>query len=262
MSFLISLPFFLIKKSKYKWIFLSWLIFPFLLFSFIFTIKHPRFLMPIFPVTALITAWGIGRIKNKKIQIPIMVFLIVFSLFQFCVLSYCSMDERALYRRRLGILSEGTNYESFPLYTDTLKIGMALDVMREHISFGRFRIGSVIISPGPLERVYWLEKKDRALEVFDLVEMHQAFLDNFDSLDFILFYVSKDSSLFWPAGEEFKSLLKNIHKGTMSRLKLQKSNDLNKLFQLLEESRSDFRLAGEIPDGGAVYYIYKRKEKF
>ncbi len=264
--FFFSLVAFLKHKLRFKWLYLLWLIAPFLLFSLIFTAKHPRFLMPILPVIALITAFGLGSTRKRWVKIPILSIIIAFSLTQFCVLSYCDWNCREFSLGPIKIFGR-TYYEAMPHYRD-FKVEEVVKIISSHASLSQpIKIGSVNCEGRQgtsLEILYWLRLKNNNLEPIDLTEMHRYFLRNFDSIDFILLQAPRSSSVRWPGGENFIELFKEIHGGKLRSFSNKEHQEMSLLLRKLKGARSDFYLAGRVvredreDEDNVVYYIYKR----
>ncbi len=269
--FLFSLIAFLRRKVRFKWLYLLWLIVPFLLFSLIFTVKHPRFLMPILPVIALFTAFGLGNIRKRWVKIPFFSIIAAFSLTQFCVLSYCDWNYRNFSLGPIKIFG-GTHYGAVPHYRD-FKVEEVVKIINSHahlahpIGIGFINCGN---RPSTLEMLYWLRLKNNNLRPFSLTETHEYFLRDFDSIDFILLQVPRNSSVRWPGGEKFIELFKEIHGGKLRNLYLSNKyrQQMSLLLRKLKEARSDFYLAGRVVREGreedednVVYYIYKREKE-
>jgi hypothetical protein len=131
--FFIALPFFLIKKTKEKPFFLFWIIFPVFFFTFLVTLKHTRFLMPVLPAMALITAVGLCHIKSRIIRTFIFIFGIFFALFQFYILSYVSHGPKTASIGGFSFLGKqgfGSDYETFyPPHNQTFKINEKFDMV-------------------------------------------------------------------------------------------------------------------------------------
>jgi len=259
--FFFSLIPFLRHKVRFKWLYLLWLIVPFLLFSLIFTAKHPRFLMPILPVIALITAFGLGTIRKRWVKIPFFSIIVAFSLIQFCVLSYCDWNYRNFSLGPIKIF-RGTGYRVVPHYQD-FKIEEVVKIINSHahldhpIGIGFINCGN---RPDTLEMLYWLRLKSGNLEPICMTETHKYFLRDFDSIDFILLQVSRSSSVSWPGGEKFIELYKEIHSGKLRSFSNKEYQEMSLLLRKLKEARSDFYLAGRvIREDNVVYYIYKRR---
>ncbi|MCX5701642.1 MAG: glycosyltransferase family 39 protein [Candidatus Omnitrophica bacterium] len=266
LAFIISFIFFLIRKIQHKGTILAWIIPPFLLFNFAFTVKHIRFLLPLMPAVALITAWGLGQIRNKILKIPILSVMLIYAPIQFYLLSYCPWNYREVSIGNLkifGRLGFGTDYEAPPPHKEDFKVKEAVRIIREHALLNQpVKIGSISCESNPsnLEMLYYLRLEDRFIEPFDFTEMHKDFQENFNSLDFIVFHQPAQSSLKWPGGEQFIKLLKARHKERIAQLEQPYSRDQwERLLKILEEAEPDFQLVGKVfKDKGDSYYIYKR----
>lgn len=79
MLFMVSLILFIIKKNKRKIFFLFGLSFPLLLYVFV-SVKVPRYVLPVFPFFALISAWGVYKIKSEVIRRIVLCACVIYAL--------------------------------------------------------------------------------------------------------------------------------------------------------------------------------------
>ncbi|MBU1864559.1 MAG: glycosyltransferase family 39 protein [Candidatus Omnitrophica bacterium] len=266
--FLISFLFFLKLKVKHKGIALCWSVFPFLLFSVLIKIKDVRFLMPVFPFMAIITAWGVNEVKNKAIQCFTLFFIIAFCIIQYHTLSYWPLHKRNVSKIFFLKMFGTTLYDTFGVRTIDFKIDEVINVIRRNTSAKQYIVMGVITAcderPAPWEVVYWLKMKDELLEPIHLTEMHHSFLLNYDSIDFILLCVplnnslQLNSSLQWPAGEELRMFLKTKYSDKIGELEVAFPITWNKVLKLLENDRINFQLVGKIAIEDSKYFVYKR----
>ncbi len=264
--FSISFFIFLKRKSKYKEIYLSWLIIPFLLFSLVFTIKHSRFLMPILPAMAIITAVGLEWIKNNSPKIFLVLFtiIVIFSFGQFWVLSYRDYDCRSFSIGGFKIFGEnmcGADYETPPPHIADFKIKEILKAIRNSTKKDSIKIGSINLAgnPNTFEMIYRLKTKDRFVEAYDLTEMSWPFFRNFRWLDFILVSAYTKDPLIWPGGENFRRILESRHYTKIRSFVGKEKALFEKLLDILEVSKPCFKLLNKIyREDNIVYYIYKR----
>jgi len=73
-------------------LFLLWLLFPYLIFSFRASSIHSRFLMPILPALALLIARGLTMIPHRNLQRAAALLVALGALAQFFALSYDGLD--------------------------------------------------------------------------------------------------------------------------------------------------------------------------
>ncbi len=78
--FLFSLPYFIRGKLKYKALLINWIFIPLILFSFFIIVKRGRYLMPILPAIAIVSACGIQLINNRKLKNSIIILIISFGI--------------------------------------------------------------------------------------------------------------------------------------------------------------------------------------
>ena len=77
-----------IKRTR-KWLlFIAWIIFPLLFLSYTHLTSEARYLMPIVPAIAVLSACAVFSIKNKKILAGLIILLLAFSLVQYFDISY------------------------------------------------------------------------------------------------------------------------------------------------------------------------------
>jgi len=264
--FSISFLLFLKQKVKYKRILLSWLILPFLLFNFLFTIKHTRFLMPVFPVIALVTSWGLFQIKKKKIRIPILLGVIIFSLGQFYVLSYRDWGYPKIGIGPLKVFGR-TNYETFSPHAKYFKIDEVVQAIRKHTPPRQpVKIGSIIAfrgKPRGLETIVWLKLSDRFLIPSDLIEMHKTFRLNLDSLDFILIRAPLKFSLWWAQTGKLAELISKRYSREIASQLRNKDYFWWEKYNTLKFIAFDFHFVKKIviDEENGAYFIYQRDAK-
>ena len=264
-AFIFTFILFLKSKVRYKGIYISWLIFPFLFFSLVFTVKQPRLVMPTLPAIALITAWGIYQIRIKILRYLALFTIIIFGLTQFCSLSYNKMIKKVVFLGPLKLFgwSEYTMY-SGPCKKDLKSINAIMQIIKKHSNLDRpIKICSIVTcqghDPSKLELVYLFSLKDRHLEVLDSVEMYRYLFKDFNSMNFILFRTPRLLSP-WPRGEKLRNLLKEAH--SSKRINQLQTTDFKweKLLNAIENARPDFQLIGKVPTKGrCIYYVYRRK---
>lgn len=83
--FLLSLIRF--RKNKYLNLFLLWIIFPYIFFSF-FPWKLARYIAPTIPAMAIITAFALNSFKNRKLKLFLKFGYLAFGLLQFFILTH------------------------------------------------------------------------------------------------------------------------------------------------------------------------------
>lgn len=98
-SQIMSLPLFLLfliaslsllrKKFPFKTILFSWIITPFVLLSFFFhSPAIGRYLMPLLPAMAIVSAAWVGRINFRPFRVALITATVLFCIFQYAALSY------------------------------------------------------------------------------------------------------------------------------------------------------------------------------
>jgi len=83
-----SIPF-ITSKVKYKKIISLWLLMPLLFLSFVFHKAYiNRYIMPLLPAMAIVSAAGIMNIANRKIKKILILSTVIFGLFQYLAISF------------------------------------------------------------------------------------------------------------------------------------------------------------------------------
>ncbi len=262
LSFLASI-FYFKKNVRFKMLYLSWLIIPFLLFSLVFSIKDIRFLMPILPVMALITAQGIKQINNKIIQTLTLTSIILFSSAQFFLFSYTDFAIKNVSLASIKIFTHNTGYANICHKDNTnTTIYRVIQTIKKHASLtSPVTIGFVNCeNRSSFETLYFLKICSKNILPLDFLEMPTLFVKELPHMEYILFRQPTENSIKWPKGREIKNLL--IQEGHTQRMAILKYfNQLSALLESLENIDSNFELINIIPSGKYepyCYYVYKR----
>ncbi|MBU1864560.1 MAG: glycosyltransferase family 39 protein [Candidatus Omnitrophica bacterium] len=270
---LASILFFIKKKGYKREILLSWIIFPLLVFSFIFMGKRVRHVMPCFPAFALITAWGIDQIRHKRIYYFVVCCLVVLCGMQFYICSYVSsgrIGKRHAILRPMHLLCRclidcDYGYETESPTRDNLMIDKVIQIMREHtLPDKRINIGIVDmaeIRPRGWEFLFWLHMKDRNINGIALRKTAPKFFEEFESFEFIIFYIPRKKN----SSEEKISIKDIIIQKHWHRLhEMRKSDYLRDSLDKLIKAKEQFELLEVVPvtikssDELCEYLIYKR----
>lgn len=261
--FSLFLPcFYLFVKSKVeqKSACIAWLVAP-VLVVFVFSVRWPRYLMPVLPVIAIISSWGISRIKNAKFKTTILVAVMVFPSIQFCFLTFGDGHFRRGISDSAGVFG-GTNFGDIKRREDYYGIEELIKVIRNHtVPEEDARILVVSLSenkPGPFEMRYWIRVEDRNWDLLDLCGMFHTAYHEFDSMDFIIFRVPRDGSCSWPP---YCELIKMLKKNSAPFLygRFSKSPLKEKLLGKLYESRPDCEKIAKISARARYFWVVYRK---
>jgi 4-amino-4-deoxy-L-arabinose transferase-like glycosyltransferase len=258
------------KKIKYGGLYLSWIIPPLLLFSLAFTIKHSRFLMPILPALALITALGLESLKNKKVKFLIVLISVIFAFFQFYILSFSEHKYRAVSIGAFKIFGQdgfGANYEiRWPPHNEELKIDEVAKIIINNKTPGR--VSSVLLidtgeeGPGYFEMFFYLKMQDGSLLFNNLLTLFESG-KRLDSVDFIVWYTSLQDSVHWFEVGKYIKTYRSVYFDEMQDFEAEFQNRKRQpawkdFLKSLEEARSNFLLIGEVKERKNKFYIYKQ----
>ncbi|MCX5696743.1 MAG: glycosyltransferase family 39 protein [Candidatus Omnitrophica bacterium] len=252
-------------KCNHKGLLLSWCIPPFLFFSFVITIKHSRFIMPVLPAFAIITASAIGQIRIKVLRGIISVVIVVFALVQFYVLSLFAWDKRDVRLGPIGIfgrLAYGSDYESFPPHFNDIKLDQVAHIIEKSSDIRKtvdiISIGSGGV-PSSFETLYWLCLNNPHFSLTDFIEMYRDAFINFNSADFIVFDMPDGIAAKWPTKDELIRILKAGHENKIRQLEQTDSRPWEGLLSCVEAAQNNFILIGQVHRSmNKTYYIYKR----
>ena len=75
------------RPGESRSIFLLWIVVPFIIFTFTAN-KETRFIIPILPAVAVVSAAGVMDIRNSKLKVSIISLILVYGLAQFFIMSY------------------------------------------------------------------------------------------------------------------------------------------------------------------------------
>lgn len=253
--FLISSMRFFRLRGKQFWCLSSWLVCPFILFSVAFTIKHPRFLMPIFPVMALISADMLSRLKGWKGRI-VVASVFLFGTMQFYGFSYTPYVVRSFMSDRVNWWG-CTDYDTaVPTYND-YGIPEVLAVIRNEIAPSDVVHVGVIIGecmPSTMETVFLLRMRDPLVHAYEMTEMNELFLQYFDRFDFIVANIPHDIFFEWVTDPVLVEHLETVHAFRIAML----GDQWPMLLQRLENARNDFERIAQLGCDDRIFNIYKR----
>jgi hypothetical protein len=259
--FIISLFYLTKSRFKYKVLMMAWILVPFILFSVLFVIKHDRFLMPILPAIAILSALGIRQLKSKILKTSVIVFIIFIAFMQFFILSYYDWYKDKAKIVKILYTHNQTCYAVTPHY-DSEKIILTKEaadtITRDYGARGECKIGTVIFSGhmAPNEVLYWLYYWNNDFDLMDWLENYAHFSKELPSLSYLIFISYIKDGFIWPKGEDFLNLV--------SRYKdLRIFNGYpgwDENFKKLSACESNFYLLKKIIFSNKIcWYIYKNK---
>lgn len=261
--FIISLFYLVKRRLQYKILLMTWMLIPFALFSLLFVIKHDRFLMPILPAVAIVSALGIRQLKNKVLKTSVMVFMISASLMQYFGLSY--FYGRYKYNAKImkipPIFHNRTYYAATPYY-DSEKINLTKEaadtITKDYGRKGKCKIGTIVFSGhmATYEVLYWLYYWNNDFEVMDWLENYTFFSQALPNLRYLILISYVDDGFIWPRGDNFLALVSRYRV-----LKIFESYpDWQENFKKLSAAEPNFCMLKKIEfANGICWYIYKNK---
>ncbi len=264
--FFCSLPGFIKTKFKYKLMILSWVLIPFLLFSIVFVVKHDRFLMPILPAVAIISAWGVEHMRASKTKSRLIIFLVILGLIQYWILSYFYSPYKDTVRKnKLLDIFGSSSYGASPNY-NFKKINFIKEIAdlidKDCGGINNCKIGMVILSRNipTFEILYWLSYWSPNLYFFDCIDQYTDFFKELPNLSYLIFVSRKSDKLYWPKGKELLDLLSTYHNANFTRIQEEHpeswTTEIGKIS--LYESKFNSFETFEFPSR-TYWYIYKRK---
>lgn len=261
-GFVMSLTAFKGLKAHYKKILLLWTVPPFLLFSIIFTIKEVRFIMPILPALAVITAYGILKTKQTLHKKIILIILISCSLLQFSEYTFNSTSSLNIFKD-LQSAFPTTSYETIPIKRKLKTVNVITEIKKnfpgsKKINIGLFACGNM----EALEVIYWLKAQDNSIQPISLFTHPSQFIKQFNSFDVILLVQhAGDPSYSWMDSAAFWETIEKRHPIRFKRVDLKKQ--IPEFIGLFQKSKNDFILFKTIENGGYgydCYYIFIRNK--
>jgi 4-amino-4-deoxy-L-arabinose transferase-like glycosyltransferase len=88
--FLVGIIFY-VKTKKVNIILLFWMLTPYIILSIFKIVKRQTYIIPILPCVAILSAFWIFELKNKRIQKYIIYFILVTAFIQFLILTYTTL---------------------------------------------------------------------------------------------------------------------------------------------------------------------------
>ena len=266
-----SLFFFIRSRAKYRWLIISWLAVPLALFSLVFVVKHERFLMPVLPAIALVSAWGIGKLKDRRFRVQAIVVLAVYAVFQFYTLMFFNNWYNHQFGLRgampvFGSSSYGrTPYQRTPYYdreklaliNSAVKIINGQETGEAGKDVGICLIGGHI---GAFEAIYWMYHFDPRISVRDWMEHYDTFYQDLPKFKYVIVASYSSDGFTWPGGREFLDL---AVKNRGLNLKLAESfPGWEDNYRAFSRAEKDFKLVAVLQfNNGIAWYIHKRKDK-
>jgi len=263
--FLVALIYFLKHRPRYKGVIISWLVFPFLLFSLVFTIKHSRFLMPMLPAAALVSSWGLDRLANKKLRTLALSVIVAFGLFQFYAFSCWPVgDNRDARINSVRVFGEHTQYEAGAPYIRKHGIDeLYREIKKEANGYQPLKIGLILVSDGisSYEITYLFNLNDRNITFMDFEETPDVFLNGLDFMDFIVMRSPKGSQKEILDIANIRSLLTANDPKKFLKHEIEHYDIWGRLSEALEKLKSEYEPTCELPLGQSAYFVFKRNKK-
>lgn len=266
--FLMSIMPFCRSQTRYKRLVILSLVGPFVFFSTVFTIKHLRFLMPMMPLMAIISAWGIAAISQKYIRYAVIFIVVIVGLAQFYVLSYFDIGRRcAIVPAIRSIIGTRLSYEVEHMHNDEMQADKLVAAMRAYLP-GQEAIRVLFFDickqrPANYEFMYWVKMCDRFIKGFSLTEDFDDLYAEFDAIDFVCIQVPAGLPVQWVSDQAFLEKHDEMH---AIRVRWHEARDMKQWETMLDRlalAQSDFRRIAEIPvfyddTHQSCYYLYKR----
>jgi hypothetical protein len=194
--FLCALPLWLKSSCKHKLEMLLWALVPLVLFSFIFVIKQTRYIMPILPVIAIISACGIYNIKNKLSRYTIVGFMLLFGFFQYAGISYAfgKFHEHPWGKARFITYN---SYETPRYYRQFYTIDKMIDKIRAEIPYPQKVYAAYLSHSRSI--AYFFSLKDKNIEVWPVSADYPDYHEYAEDFQFVIAYVFVFDSIINPS---------------------------------------------------------------
>ncbi|MFC1809817.1 ArnT family glycosyltransferase [Candidatus Omnitrophota bacterium] len=271
--FIVSLLFLIKRKAKRKEYVLFFLMGTYLIFTFIFTVKHMRYMMPSLVGVAVVIAWGIFQIKNKAIKISAIILIVIYSLFQFYVTSFTDIDEDRFLTEKIKWFGFSEYKVEKKHYNQNYYIDQLISSIRKHTeSAEKVKMGIFdfdMIAPSGLENLFWIRAKDRSMDALEFIDLFHHFIPGFDNFDFIVFFVRSDFAFKWPSAQQLQQFLDSHFGDILIRAQQWNEEAWDDFFIKFNQEREKFELVEtynleDSNEGGkdkvvSICHIYKRK---
>jgi len=250
---------FYLKKSYRDTLYL-WIIIPLILFSIFFHVKHGRFLMPILPPIAIISALFIMDIVNRKIKLSVLIIISIYCLTQLYYISFVASISPKEKKNIIYYAIGGADYGYAPVINDfqLSDVSKLLILNRDHEK-KKMNIGMVNtkVTPGVFEQLYLLMLNNSNIKSISFTEMSFEFIEQLYSFDFIIYLPPNDSLLKWPAGKHFiKEFIKSHY--IKYHVSYRNNQDFTIGLDKLSSAREYYKYVDEVKTLGSSWYIYKR----
>jgi hypothetical protein len=170
--------------------------------------------LPVYPLIAIITSYGILHIKNHGVKSAVLGFMIVFSCLQFSVLTFGGRKYQDSLLRSSLIFGGNASFGFVEFERDCYRIDDILRVINE-CAREKTRRKILVVSlnsncPDTLQLRYWLKLVDRHIETTDLCFMNDNSLSEFDTIDIVILKLPHGtSSGELPRRSQIVGLLRN-----------------------------------------------------
>ncbi|MFH2144479.1 MAG: glycosyltransferase family 39 protein [Candidatus Omnitrophota bacterium] len=260
------------KINSRNFLLLSWFLCPFILYGFCFSMKSSRFLMPILPVIALITAQGIIKIQSSSFKKFLLICLVILTQIQFFGRSFFRFNQH------WGLSTAPTRSKSWQKFFPTTSYEITMKKRRiiipEIIQSIRTlapdktspKVGVIAAADlGGLEILYWLKLYDPTITAFEILHGSEKFYQNLSGMDFIIYttHYCYGQAPFWPAGDALHQLLKRRLPSKVVFFEQENNPAWKNLIYELTLEEQNFKLVKEFmtgEDGQSCYKLFIRKD--
>lgn len=205
--FLLAFIPYLKSKTRYKTILLSWLFIPLIIFTFIsITNKWARYIMPILPAIAVISAVGLLEIKWRKIKTGIISLIIAVGLYQYLLISY---NRNIKYHHQTFMCGLQPDKDEIKLSKIVNRL-IPDYIIPYNSANNTINIG--VVETVPLMMVsealrYSIIEKDLNCKLISFLQRPELFWEKKGDLDYIIIFRNTDNNI-WPTEEEIKQVFK------------------------------------------------------
>ena len=196
--FIISTVFFVLSKTKYKQIILSWILSPYLIFPLVTPDRWSRYLLPVFPAMGLISSWGMSKISIPKYKISVLSVVVIFGLLQFISISFNQTQSLPVFKKLKEdvVLEARTDCRMVDRkIKELVEIFLRNNPHKNNIKVGIISISTIDI---PSNLLYLLRLQERRILPISLHWWTNRFLCELPSMEFILFVCPQTHGLKWP----------------------------------------------------------------
>ena len=276
--FLFGLILFLRSPSRHKVFLFAWIILPYALLTLIIS-KSPRYIMPVLPAMALITAMGIRSIRFLRLRNWLVVLSVCIGIAQYCLLSFVPSAARFL-NSGIGVAAvREIFYSGLLAYKDYFSFDWLRYYKNEYRERGELELvfGEIfsrykkqvapartlhigIVWPSTIwgERTvftpYPIAHRGEDIEVTGFYENHKVFIDRAKLFDLLVLKVSGSN---WPLRQE---MVEDFNKCNIEAFNTLKPQEIDGFLQLFLNFRERYLPVEMMKIGhGSYVYILLRK---